>query len=131
MATIPKETPDSLSKRTSLSDDPAAHEGVEKKNGAAGELHQFAAAGCPVMTTNHGAPIANNQNSLRAGASGPTLLQDFIFVEKIAHFDRERIPDIGSGIFVLSVGQAIDSRGGKGKFAMIQTPLVYVGRRVA
>lgn len=69
--------------------------------GAAGELHQRApdagpqtsTVGCPFMTTNHGAPFSDNQNSLRAGPRGPTLLQDFILTEKIAHFDRERIPE--------------------------------------
>ena len=45
------------------------------------------------MTTNQGVPISNNQNSLTAGQRGPVLLQDVQFVEKIAHFDRERIPE--------------------------------------
>jgi catalase len=38
-------------------------------------------------------PIADNQNSLRAGARGPTLIEDFILREKITHFDHERIPE--------------------------------------
>ncbi len=46
-----------------------------------------------MLTTNQGTPIADNQNSLRAGARGPTLLEDFIFREKITHFDHERIPE--------------------------------------
>lgn len=37
--------------------------------------------------------IADNQNSLRAGAPGPTLLEDFALREKIFHFDHERIPE--------------------------------------
>ncbi|HMN83786.1 MAG TPA: catalase [Burkholderiaceae bacterium] len=45
------------------------------------------------LTTNHGTRIADNQNSLRAGARGPTLLEDFILREKIFHFDHERIPE--------------------------------------
>ena len=45
------------------------------------------------LTTNQGVPISNNQNSLTAGQRGPVLLQDVQFVEKIAHFDRERIPE--------------------------------------
>ena len=45
------------------------------------------------LTTNQGVPIADNQNSLRAGARGPTLLEDFILREKITHFDHERIPE--------------------------------------
>lgn len=51
-----------------------------------------------------GAPIANNQDSLTAGARGPMLLQDVWFLEKLAHFDREVIPERrmhakGSGAF--------------------------------
>jgi len=45
------------------------------------------------LTTNHGVPIADNQNSLKAGLRGPALLQDFILREKITHFDHERIPE--------------------------------------
>ncbi|MCM1990683.1 catalase [Oceanirhabdus seepicola] len=45
------------------------------------------------LTTNQGAPITDNQNSLTVGRDGPTLLQDHIFLEKLAHFDRERIPE--------------------------------------
>lgn len=45
------------------------------------------------LTTNQGAPVADDQNSLTAGERGPTLLQDFHLIEKMAHFDRERIPE--------------------------------------
>lgn len=61
--------------------------------GAGGELHQQAGGGHPELTTNQGVPIADNQNSLRAYARGPTLLEDFIFREKMTHFDHERIPE--------------------------------------
>lgn len=50
-------------------------------------------AQCPVMTTTAGAPIADNQNSLTAGARGPVLLQDWQLIEKLAHQNRERIPE--------------------------------------
>jgi catalase len=46
-----------------------------------------------VLTTNQGVPIADNQNSLKAGLRGPTLMEDFILREKITHFDHERIPE--------------------------------------
>jgi catalase len=46
-----------------------------------------------VLTTNFGAPVPDNQNSLKAGLRGPTLLEDFILREKITHFDHERIPE--------------------------------------
>ncbi|WP_437033310.1 catalase [Streptomyces sp. enrichment culture] len=56
------------------------------------------------MTTAAGAPVADNQNSLTAGPRGPMLLQDVWFLEKLAHFDREVIPERrmhakGSGAF--------------------------------
>lgn len=45
------------------------------------------------LTTNQGVPVTDNQNSLTVGERGPTLLQDVHLVEKLAHFDRERIPE--------------------------------------
>src|ERR1700712_2158747 len=61
--------------------------------GEGGETHQTAAASGAVLTTNQGVPISDNQNSLKSGARGPSLLQDFILREKIMHFDHERIPE--------------------------------------
>jgi catalase len=46
-----------------------------------------------MLTTNQGVPVADNQNSLKAGLRGPTLLEDFILREKLTHFDHERIPE--------------------------------------
>ena len=46
-----------------------------------------------VLTTNQGVPISSNQDSLKAGLRGPTLLEDFVLREKITHFDHERIPE--------------------------------------
>ena len=45
------------------------------------------------LTTNQGVKIADNQNTLRAGERGPSLLEDFIMREKLTHFDHERIPE--------------------------------------
>ncbi|WP_437185909.1 catalase [Planctomicrobium sp. SH668] len=45
------------------------------------------------LSTNQGLPINDNQNSLKAGERGPSLLEDFILREKITHFDHERIPE--------------------------------------
>ena len=50
-------------------------------------------SGGRVLTTNQGVPVADNQNSLKAGLRGPSLLEDFILREKITHFDHERIPE--------------------------------------
>jgi catalase len=59
--------------------------------GHGGEPHQQATD--EVLTTNQGVPISDDQNSLRIGARGPTLMEDFHFIEKITHFDHERIPE--------------------------------------
>ncbi|HEV7321789.1 MAG TPA: catalase [Ensifer sp.] len=61
--------------------------------GNGGELHQSANAPESRLTTNHGVPISDNQNSLKGGQRGPTLLEDFVLREKIQHFDHERIPE--------------------------------------
>lgn len=45
------------------------------------------------MTTSAGAPIADNQNALTAGPRGPVLMQDYQLMEKLAHQNRERIPE--------------------------------------
>jgi len=49
--------------------------------------------GCPIMSSNFGRRIADDDNSLRAGARGPIALEDAAFREKITHFDHERIPE--------------------------------------
>ncbi len=66
---------------------------LEVPVGQGGELHQQAESLQDQLTTNQGVPISDNQNSLKVGARGPVLLQDFILREKIMHFDHERIPE--------------------------------------
>ena len=61
--------------------------------GVGGEVHQVAAKGQPVLTTNHGMPISDDHNSLRAAPRGALLLEDMVLREKIFHFDHERIPE--------------------------------------
>ena len=46
-----------------------------------------------VLTTSHGAPIGDKLNIQTVGPRGPALLQDFVFLDEMAHFDRERIPE--------------------------------------
>lgn len=58
----------------------------------------------PHLTTEAGAPVADNQHSQTAGATGPVLLQDHHLIEKLARFNRERIPErvvhaVGSGAY--------------------------------
>ena len=47
----------------------------------------------PTLTTAFGRPVENNQNSLTAGTRGPILMQDYHLIEKMAHFNRERVPE--------------------------------------
>jgi catalase len=45
------------------------------------------------LTTSSGSPVDDNQNSMTAGPKGPILMQDFHLIDKLAKFDRERIPE--------------------------------------
>jgi catalase len=58
-----------------------------------GETHQTTTSSSNTLTTNQGVPISDNQNTLKSGARGPSLLEDFVLREKITHFDHERIPE--------------------------------------
>ncbi|HEY2710762.1 MAG TPA: catalase [Caulobacteraceae bacterium] len=72
------------------SSDQAAY---NESQGAGGETHQIAEEGVDTLTTAQGAPVADDQNTLRIGPQGPALLEDSHFREKIFHFDHERIPE--------------------------------------
>ncbi|MBA3835257.1 MAG: catalase, partial [Sphingomonas sp.] len=61
--------------------------------GNGGETHQATSDPALTMTSQQGIPVADGQNSLKVGARGPTLLEDFQLREKIFHFDHERIPE--------------------------------------
>jgi catalase len=65
----------------------------EYEVGPGGETHQASGAAHPPLTTNQGVPVADDQNSLKLGPRGPVLLEDFALLEKINHFDHERIPE--------------------------------------
>ncbi|MEM5423718.1 catalase HPII [Paraburkholderia ferrariae] len=85
------------------------------------------------LRTNQGVKIADNQNTLRAGARGPSLLEDFIMREKITHFDHERIPErivhargsAAHGVFRVYESQAELTRAGFLQDPAKETP-VYV-----
>ncbi len=66
-------------------------QGVSPGNGPLDRVRTDATG--QMLTTNQGVPVADNQNSLKAGLRGPALLEDFILREKITHFDHERIPE--------------------------------------
>ena len=61
--------------------------------GHGGETHQSTNDRARTLTTQQGIPVSDDQNSLKAGRRGPTLLEDFKMREKIFHFDHERIPE--------------------------------------
>jgi catalase len=76
-----------------------AQNDFETGRGNGGETHQHVPAQSSHgtaeahLTTNQGIRISDNQNSLKSGARGPALLEDFVLREKIFHFDHERIPE--------------------------------------
>jgi catalase len=85
-AKTPRHVPDGIREKARLGD-----QGITRGHG--GETHQSAGGEVPVMTTQQGTPVADDQNSLRIGERGPSALEDFHFREKIFHFDHERIPE--------------------------------------
>lgn len=95
--TPPPATPTSPNPAEPATRQPTNSEGLtarfEHRTGSGGEPQQITEDRAARMTTNQGIPISDNQNSLRAGARGPTLLEDFVLREKIFHFDHERIPE--------------------------------------
>src|SRR6266550_1963827 len=79
----------------------------------------------PTLTTAAGAPIGDNQNAITAGPHGPVLLQDYQLLEKLAHQNRERIPERtvhakGSGAYgTLTITHDITRYSKAGVFAKI------------
>lgn len=86
-----------MASRTPTKKSPGKNSGssdIKMEQGNGGETHQTVGTSSDdYLTTNHGMPVSDNQNSLKAGARGPTLLEDFVLREKIFHFDHERIPE--------------------------------------
>ncbi|KAK8353958.1 hypothetical protein V6Z12_A05G192000 [Gossypium hirsutum] len=74
--------------------------------------HPSSAFNSPFWTTNSGAPIWNNNSSLTVGPRGPILLEDYHLVEKLANFDRERIPE-----------RVVHARGASAK-GFFETPVI-------
>src|SRR5665213_2983855 len=68
-------------------------ETARETTGRGGETHQLAGGTHPPLTGQTGLIVADDENSLRAGQRGPTLLEDVHLLEKIQHFDHERIPE--------------------------------------
>ena len=80
-------------KTSTVPDDAAISLSFGEPQAEGGETHQTAGGDVAKLTTQQGIPIADDQNSLKQGARGPTLLEDAHFREKIFHFDHERIPE--------------------------------------
>ena len=74
---------------------PPVVEAFDEVQAAGGETHQSTDDDGEIetLTTQQGIPVSDDQNSLRAGARGPALLEDFHLREKLFHFDHERIPE--------------------------------------
>lgn len=94
---------------------------------APAETHQTTSDPDQSLTTNQGLIISDNQNSLKAGVRGRTLLEDFVLREKITHFDHERIPERivharGSGAH--GFFQVYESQSDITKAAFLQNPKV-------
>ena len=89
---MPKKTSPGTNTPGTKTDEATIHD-QKLHRGNGGELHQFAEDGHPVLTTAQGAPVSDDQNTLRLGERGPSLIEDFHFREKIFHFDHERIPE--------------------------------------
>ncbi|CAG5006869.1 Catalase HPII [Dyadobacter sp. CECT 9275] len=107
-------------------------ENSQTVNGKSEKLRQFTVEEKDkFITTNHGVRVNDDQNSLRAGERGATLLEDFILREKITHFDHERIPERvvharGSGahgIFKLYESQSAITKAGFLNDTSIETPV--------
>lgn len=55
-------------------------------------IYSFSQPDCPIFLTGSGTPISKKA-SLTVGPNGPILLQDFVFLDELSHFNRERIPE--------------------------------------
>ena len=81
-------------KKLDASKNPKGNDGLGRLDAKADSLAKHAEdSSGEFLTTNQGVRVNDNQNSLKAGDRGPTLLEDFILREKITHFDHERIPE--------------------------------------
>ncbi|MET0877459.1 MAG: catalase [Tardiphaga sp.] len=82
-----------MAKSSRSSTKPVTIHDQQLTRGEGGELHQTAQGDTPVLTTSQGGPVFDDQNTLKVGARGPALMEDFHFREKMFHFDHERIPE--------------------------------------
>ncbi len=88
-----EQTADEKPQQSSATNAPSKTYASEESRGNGGETQQIATGDQPALTTQQGIPVSDNQNSLKIGDRGPTLLEDFQLREKLFHFDHERIPE--------------------------------------
>lgn len=118
--------------RDSVNPQPDDKRAVNPENSKTSSLapHTADATG-EFMTTNHGLKINDDQNSLKAGERGPSLLEDFILREKITHFDHERIPErvvhargsAAHGVFKVYESQSVLTKAGFLQDPSAETPV--------
>jgi catalase len=77
--TKPKAKGESPKKAPKVPADAEVQPSFAEPQGQGGETHQTTDSGAPTLTTQQGAPVADDQNSLKQGARGPVLLEDFAF----------------------------------------------------
>lgn len=90
---VKKNTPSKAAKNGLKANKDKIEPSYTEQQGNGGETHQQAGGDIATLTSAQGIPVADDQNTLRYGARGPALMEDFHFREKIFHFDHERIPE--------------------------------------
>ncbi len=118
--------------RDSINPQPGDMEAINPENAKTESLapHKADATG-EFMTTNHGLRINDDQNTLKAGNRGPSLLEDFHFREKMTHFDHERIPErivhargsAAHGVFKVYESQSALTKAGFLQDPSVETPV--------
>lgn len=94
MSKPPKRTaPPGKARTSGQSSSTADKKSRSLETGKTTDLARDTVAPTEVMSSNQGVKIRDDQNSLKAGVRGPTLMEDFLLREKITHFDHERIPE--------------------------------------
>ena len=76
-----------------MADDKNQHGRTTNGHASGSGLNPDVDTNSPTMTTSSGRPVGDNQNSVSAGRRGPLLMQDYLLFEKMAHFNRERVPE--------------------------------------
>src|SRR3954468_958247 len=82
-----------LVRRRGVRDPPRPPASRQSRNRQQGQAHMSEDRNVPRTTTDSGVPIPSDEHSLTVGPDGPTVLQDHYLVQKLQHFNRERVPE--------------------------------------